>query len=203
MASRPGAGKCLQGESGFVHRRGQRFQRIPQMPFRRHAGIPAVARFHLHSFWHGAHGRVRKMKKFVSEFRNPQKSGDLLLLLVILHAKSRGVWVRRRTSRPTHLGFYYKMRRSLLFPAFRWPFERNLSIWRHWLQGQEQFLPPEDFFSGHVRCDMRPPCLFERWGKRAARGTGRQACWGGGAIRSLGGKLEFSNDWKIFPAVFQ
>jgi hypothetical protein len=160
------------------------------------------------------------MKKFVSEFRNPQKSGDLLLLLVILHAKSRGVWVRRRTSRLTHPGFYYKMRRSLLFPAFRRPFERNLSIWRHWRQGQEQFLPPEDIFSGHVRCDMRPPCLSERWGKRAARGTGRQACWGEaqsgrsaeswsfpmiGKFFSNGWKTwtVFSNDWKKFPAVFQ
>ncbi len=35
-------------------------------------------------------------------------------------------------------------------------------------------------------------------GKTGGKGDGAAGMLGGGAIRSLGGKLEFSNDWKIF-----
>lgn len=91
MASRPGAGNCLQGQFCLVHGSCQRLQRIPQMPFCHHAGISVVARIHLHFFGHGAHVFSWHMKKWIPDFRNPQESGCLLLLLIILHGESCGL----------------------------------------------------------------------------------------------------------------
>lgn len=91
MASCPGAGKSLQCKFGLVHGRCQRLQRIPQMPFRHHAGIPVVACFHLHSSGQGAHVFAWHMKKLIPTFRNPQKSECLLLQLIILHGESCGL----------------------------------------------------------------------------------------------------------------